>query len=84
MLLSVVIPVYNGARSIGPLVESLTRDLDRWELQVVLVNDGSPDNSAEVCRNLAKRFPRSGDLRTPFSQFRRAQCRDGWSALCPW
>ncbi|HJQ59973.1 MAG TPA: glycosyltransferase family 2 protein, partial [Vineibacter sp.] len=51
--LSVVIPVYNGASSIGELVGAL-RALDvPGGLEVVLVNDGSADNSAEVCRALA-------------------------------
>lgn len=57
--LSVVIPVYNGARTIGPLVERLETELAAaYELEVVLVNDCSPtDNSAEVCRYLARVRP---------------------------
>lgn len=52
---SIVIPVYNGAATIGPLVERLRGALSRqpYELEVVLVNDGSADRSAEVCRALA-------------------------------
>lgn len=55
--LSIVIPVYNGARTIGPLVERLFEHLAaRYELEVVLVNDCSPaDDSADVCRALAVR-----------------------------
>lgn len=57
--LSVVVPVYNGARTVGPLVERLHEHLaSRYELEVVLVNDGSPDDdSADVCRGLALRLP---------------------------
>ena len=57
--LSVVIPVYNGAKTIGPLVERLKTELAAaYELEVVLVNDCSPgDNSAEVCRTLANGRP---------------------------
>ena len=53
--LSIVIPVYNGATTIGPLVEKLIELLGDYEkLQIVLVNDDSPgDNSREVCRHLA-------------------------------
>jgi undecaprenyl-phosphate 4-deoxy-4-formamido-L-arabinose transferase len=52
--LSIVIPVYRGAATVGPLVAKLIESLDRqYELEIVLVNDGSPDNSAEVCRHLA-------------------------------
>ncbi len=52
--LSVVIPVYKGAASIGELVEAL-RALDiAGGLEIVLVVDGSPDNSFEVCRDLMR------------------------------
>ncbi|MCW5747920.1 MAG: glycosyltransferase [Alphaproteobacteria bacterium] len=51
--LSVVVPVYNGAASIAELVGAL-RALDLpGGLEIVLVNDGSADNSREVCRELA-------------------------------
>jgi len=54
--LSIVIPVYNGASSIEPLVERLHEELKaHYELETVLVNDYSPDNSAEVCAALAER-----------------------------
>jgi undecaprenyl-phosphate 4-deoxy-4-formamido-L-arabinose transferase len=60
MRLSIVIPVYNGAATIQPLVERLFHLFaGRFDLEVVLVNDGSPkDNSAEVCRILAERDDR--------------------------
>jgi len=52
--LSIVIPVYRGERTIGPLVQLLVDELAaRHELEIVLVNDGSPDDSASVCRQLA-------------------------------
>lgn len=55
--LSVVIPVFRGERTIGPLVHALVDHLaGSHELEIVLVNDGSPDNSAAVCRTLAQRF----------------------------
>lgn len=52
--LSVVVPVYNGAESIGLLVEALSRLDVPGGLELVLVNDGSPDNSLEVCRKLCE------------------------------
>lgn len=50
--LSVVIPVYNGAASIGELVGALAGLRVAGGHEVVLVNDGSPDDSLEVCRRL--------------------------------
>jgi undecaprenyl-phosphate 4-deoxy-4-formamido-L-arabinose transferase len=56
---SLVIPVYNGARTVGPLVERLRKELaGAHELEIVLVNDGSQDDSAGVCRELARSDPR--------------------------
>jgi undecaprenyl-phosphate 4-deoxy-4-formamido-L-arabinose transferase len=57
MKLSVIIPVYNGAASIGDLVTALEAELaSQYDLEVVLVNDASPsDNSAEVCEQIARR-----------------------------
>lgn len=53
---SVVIPVYNGADTIGQLCQKLMQSFQgQYELELVLVNDGSPkDNSAEVCTLLAQ------------------------------
>jgi undecaprenyl-phosphate 4-deoxy-4-formamido-L-arabinose transferase len=53
--LSIVIPVYRGADSIGILVDALAALEIAGGHEVILVNDGSPDNSAEVCRRLAAR-----------------------------
>ena len=50
--LSIVVPVYRGAATIGLLVEALSALRPEGGMEVVLVNDGSPDNSGEVCRAL--------------------------------
>lgn len=57
MFISVVIPVYNGAATIGALVDAVVRLNPGHALQVVLVNDGSPDGSAASCRELVRRHP---------------------------
>lgn len=59
MRVSLVIPVYNASRTLRPLVERLCKELaERHRLEVVLVNDGSTDDSADVCRELAGADPR--------------------------
>src|SRR5438105_13536828 len=57
MMITIVIPVYNGAATLRPLVDRLTDIFSTHTLQIVLVNDGSPDNSDEVCRALHYRYP---------------------------
>jgi len=55
---SIVIPVYNGALSIGRLVDELiTRLSPVFNIEIVLVNDCSPDNSEEVCIGITKKHP---------------------------
>lgn len=56
---SIVIPVYNGAATIGALVEQLICTLvPRYQLEIVLVNDCSPrDNSEEECLRLHRAHP---------------------------
>jgi glycosyltransferase involved in cell wall biosynthesis len=53
--LSIVIPVYNGAESIGELVAGLERLEVPGGHEIVLVNDCSPDHSLAVCRDLLAR-----------------------------
>jgi glycosyltransferase involved in cell wall biosynthesis len=53
--LSIVIPVYNGAASIGELVAALEELTIAGGHEIVLVNDGSPDASLAVCRGLVER-----------------------------
>jgi glycosyltransferase involved in cell wall biosynthesis len=50
--LSVVVPVYNGAATIGELVAALAGLDVPGGIEIVLVNDGSPDDSGSVCRGL--------------------------------
>jgi undecaprenyl-phosphate 4-deoxy-4-formamido-L-arabinose transferase len=57
--ISLVIPVYNGARTVGPLVEQIAKIFASTSFEVVLVNDGSTDDSEAVCAELTRRFPRS-------------------------
>lgn len=52
--LSIVVPVYNGAATVGRLVEALSALTVEGGLEIVLVYDGSPDNSLAVCHTLAE------------------------------
>jgi undecaprenyl-phosphate 4-deoxy-4-formamido-L-arabinose transferase len=52
--LSIVIPVYRGEKTVARLVRALGECLGHlFQLEIVLVNDCSPDHSADVCRRLA-------------------------------
>jgi len=56
-ILSVIIPVYNAERFIEATVESvIAQNFDNFE--VILVDDGSTDNSAAICDALAAKYDR--------------------------
>jgi undecaprenyl-phosphate 4-deoxy-4-formamido-L-arabinose transferase len=52
--LSIVVPVYRGANTIRQLVEALSALRPVGGLEIVLVNDGSPDDSGPVCEALLR------------------------------
>lgn len=56
MNLSIVVPVYKGETFIEPLVTELTRTLPTFaeKYEIILVNDGSPDNSWPLIQRLAR------------------------------
>lgn len=55
-LFSVVIPCYNQARFLPEAVGSVAGQAFT-DLEVVIINDGSPDNTSEIARSLADKHP---------------------------
>lgn len=55
-LLSFIIPIYNSAEWLHKCLDSvLNQDIDEEQLEIICINDGSPDNSADiVCEYQAK------------------------------
>ncbi|HMB22063.1 MAG: glycosyltransferase, partial [Chloroflexota bacterium] len=55
MNLSIVVPVYKGETLIEPLVAKLNETLPAFaeKCEIILVNDGSPDQSWQVIQKLA-------------------------------
>jgi dolichol-phosphate mannosyltransferase len=56
-MLSVVVPTYNEAGSVTGLAERLHTALAGREWELVIVDDGSPDGTADVAAALAPRIP---------------------------
>jgi len=59
MNLSIVVPVYKGETLIEPLVAQLSKTLPLFteKYEIILVNDGSPDNSWLLIRELTRTYP---------------------------
>ena len=56
---SIVIPVFNGSQTISNVVKNCLKYLSNYELEIVLVNDSSIDNSEEVCKKLVSKHPQT-------------------------
>lgn len=56
--LSFIIPLYNSAQWLPKCLYSvLNQDIPESEMEIICVNDGSPDNSADLAREIAKEHP---------------------------
>lgn len=58
-LLTIVVPVYKVEPYINKCLDSLILEDEELmsQLEVIVVNDGTPDNSAEMSREYVKRYP---------------------------
>ena len=58
ILLSIIIPVYNVELFVEKCIRSCeTQDINKDEYEIIVVNDGSTDNSLNIVNDLARRFP---------------------------
>lgn len=56
--LSFIIPLYNSAQWLEKCLFSvLNQDIPEDEMEIICVNDGSPDHSADMAREIAKEHP---------------------------
>ena len=57
MKLSIIIPLYNSGHFLGKCIDSLLRqDLKPEDYEILIINDGSTDNSLEVALKFEKEY----------------------------
>ena len=49
---SVIVPVYNTGKYVEKCLNSLTNQTIKDELEIIIINDGSTDNSEEVIKDI--------------------------------
>jgi glycosyltransferase involved in cell wall biosynthesis len=75
---SIVVPVRNEAGNIAPLITEITAALDgRWAHEIIYVNDGSTDATADRLREEMARRPNLRMLRHEKSSGQSAAVRSG-------
>lgn len=63
-LISIIVPVYNVERYIDRCIKSITKQTyNNWEL--LLIDDGSTDNSGKICDLYSKKNSRIRTIHTP-------------------
>ena len=55
--ISIVVPCYNGAETIGSQLEAIGRQRSSWPCEVVVSDNGSTDGTIDVVDELCNRFP---------------------------
>lgn len=63
-LISVIVPIYNVEKYLVKCVDSILAQTYQ-ELEVILVDDGSPDNCGQICDEYAQRDPRIRVIHKP-------------------
>ena len=76
---SVVIPAYNESRRLGPSLEKILDFLQSrgWHAEVIVVNDGSSDNTAQIARAYAQRHNQVRLLENPGNRGKGYSVRHG-------
>ncbi len=55
-MLSIIIPTYNEAENIVPLVRRICKTMPKG-IEIIIVDDNSPDGTGKIADRLAKRYP---------------------------
>ena len=56
---SIIIPIYNAEATLKRCINSVLTALKGWEgiSEIIMINDGSTDSSAEICEVYCKQYP---------------------------
>ncbi len=68
MNLSIIVPCYDEAENIPKILEGFKRSLHDKDAEVILVNNGSTDNTAMVLKRLLPQYPFARSVLVPVNQ----------------
>jgi dolichyl-phosphate beta-glucosyltransferase len=76
---SIVIPAYNEGERLGPTLERVLGYVreQRWDAEVIVVNDGSRDNTAKLVRQFAEKDPTLRLVENPGNRGKGYAVRNG-------
>ena len=56
MFFSIAVPIYNAEKTVDRCIGSIIEQNEK-DFELILVNDGSSDNSLQICREWEKKYP---------------------------
>ncbi len=62
--LSLIAPTYNEKENIVPLVERVHKALSQYNYELIIVDDNSPDGTAQLANSLSSKYPLKVIVRT--------------------
>ncbi len=62
--LSLIAPTYNEKENIVPLVERVHKALSQYDYELIIVDDNSPDGTAQLANSLSSKYPLKVIVRT--------------------
>ncbi|MGB2885154.1 MAG: glycosyltransferase family 2 protein, partial [Dehalococcoidia bacterium] len=62
--LSLIAPTYNEKENIVPLVERVHKALSQYKYELIIVDDNSPDGTAQLANSLSSKYPLKVIVRT--------------------
>jgi glycosyltransferase involved in cell wall biosynthesis len=76
---SIVIPAYNESGRLRPTLDALLRFIqqENWDAEILVVNDGSKDDTAQVVREYGKQHPQVLLLENPGNRGKGYSVRNG-------
>jgi glycosyltransferase involved in cell wall biosynthesis len=76
---SIVIPAYNESSRLRPTLDALLRYVhqQKWDVEILVVNDGSSDDTAQVVREYGKAHPEVLLLENPGNRGKGYSVRNG-------
>jgi dolichyl-phosphate beta-glucosyltransferase len=76
---TIVIPAYNESARLGATLEKVLAYVHarQWDVEIIVVNDGSRDNSAEIARAFAARDPALRLVENPGNRGKGYSVRNG-------
>ena len=56
-LISIIVPIYNSEKYLRQCIESILKQSYK-NIEVLLINDGSPDSAADICKEYIEKDSR--------------------------